>query len=751
MYYGYLPLTELVPEDDYTLRAYTRYLENQGDDYFFKKNIRIGNLAAAKTSDSSSKTSNSDSEIPNSKQEAQKTNPENRNLRSNNRNIKYETQNNDFEVSFFPEGGNLVEGAFCKVAFKALNSDGTSENISGEIIDEAGLTITSVETFHAGMGVFSFIPAPGKKYQLKCRNSSNVEKQFDLPQTSPDAYTLAVVQHNNRFVLEVRKSPQSLDIPCYFLAHYGGMVFHFSSIENINEPIAFLKEELPAGVIQLVLFDKQMNPLSERLVFNKNKASETIVFQTDKEAYETRDKIVSTLMFNDLNDIDEGNFSIAVVDDNDAAVDSSTTILSSLLLSSELKGYIENPAYYLRDDIMSVIALDYLMLTHGWRRYDVPKVAKSNLQYPHIPYQTSQTIVGKVQSPVLSRPVSGSEILITVDGSSGMTSTDENGMFKLQDFEYPDSTAFLIHAISSKGSNAVDLVVDDELFPRLIHAPQSPVIEAPKSQEEAKTDPEQNIFLAKAEQRSRYDEDMRVINLSEIVKTATFIRKDEPRLQRWENLSSDVTIRREDFEKWHPNLVTESLRNVAGVSVSSDGRISIRMGGLPLVLIDGIKMEWELDEFGRLESPYHSPLEQVSIYDVESFDLFLGASAGVFGVQGSNGAISITTTRGIDDINRAMKYREVNNSNSTVFTPLGYQKPVEFYSPDYEKLDAKYLTIPDYRTTIFWKPDLVISEENKEATFDFYTSDFPTTYSVVIEGLTTTGKIIRQVEKIIVE
>ena len=115
----------------------------------------------------------------------------------------------------------------------------------------------------------------------------------------------------------------------------------------------------------------------------------------------------------------------------------------------------------------------------------------------------------------------------------------------------------------------------------------------------------------------------------------------------------------------------------------------------------------------------------------------------MFGVRGFGGAISITTKTGGVGNKR-------NEYNATVYTPLGYQKPVEFYSPKYETLESKHLTIPDYRTTIFWKPDTVIADA-EEASFEFYTSDFPTTYSVVIEGLTTDGGIIRQVEKIRVE
>jgi len=136
MYHGYLPLSKNIPDGDYTLRAYTRYMENMGDDYFFKKNIRIGNLSSAK-------------------QQLSQTLQENR---------RESAERDDFDVSFFPEGGNLLEGVFCKVAFKAINRNGYSETVSGTLFDEKGVEITSTQTFHAGMGGFSFMPEPGKRY-----------------------------------------------------------------------------------------------------------------------------------------------------------------------------------------------------------------------------------------------------------------------------------------------------------------------------------------------------------------------------------------------------------------------------------------------------------------------------------------------------------------------------------------------------------------------------------------------------------
>jgi len=725
MYSGHIFLSEIIPEGDYTLRAYTRYMENLGDDYFFKKNIRIGTLTGRNSGGADLQSS-----------------PDNDGANARVTNLKPETKNSDFDVSFFPEGGNLVEGVWCNIALKALNSAGYPETIAGEITDGQGLVIQSVQTFHAGMGVFSLMPEFGKRYFLKCRNGNGLEKQFELPQPDPNACSLTVsrLNLNQRIAVEVRKSANAPDIPCYLLAHCRGTVVYFEAWNRNNKAVVFSEEDLPSGIIQFVLFDKQMNPLSERLVFNKNFDEAKVEFQTDKKSYAIREKINTTLSLTDLSgNLLSGHLSVAVTDDADIAIDSTTTILSSLLLTSELKGYIENPAWYLQDNNQSATALDYLMMTHGWRKYNVPEVAKGNPVSPAIPFQTSQQISGKVRG-LLLRPVANSEVLIiTEEGNYGITDTDEKGTFMFKDFEYPDSASFMIQALSRRGSDQVEVVLDEESFPAPVYAPQSPYLPPTfsKGEGEMKNEPETNTFIVKAEQRAMYDEDMRLIHLSEIEVTAPRIdRKEERRLEFYANRSSDYTLRREEIEKVAFIYTAQYLTLIPGVRVTPNpteiGSFFISMCplcGPPLILVDGIP----IDDIGMISPDM-----------VESIDILKFASASTLGVRAADGVISITTRGGEAG-------SEIERLNQIIFNPLGYQSPVEFYSPQYETLESKNLTIPDYRTTIFWKPDVVISEEDEDAGFDFYTSDFPTTYSVVIEGLTTDGIIVRQVEKIRVE
>jgi hypothetical protein len=439
--------------------------------------------------------------------------------------------------------------------------------------------------------------------------------------------------------------------------------------------------------------------------------------------------------------------SIAITDDSDIPVDSSATILSSLLLSSELKGYIENPAYYLQDNAESAIALDYLMMTHGWRRYNFPEVVKGNLSYPQIPYQSGQAISGQVKSLISSRSVSNSEIsIMTKDGFLGSTTTDENGRFMFQGFEYPDSTLYFVQALNNRGSDRIELMIDEEQFPKPIHAPQNPVMKISVEMGHALS-LHTNDFIIKAEQRSRYDEDMWVIDLYELEVTARRIeRKDEPRLRFPLNESSDRTLRRNVFEQVYRSHISDylaaavpGLRVIKGdmgtssIYFTSAGAFNPERTS-PLFIIDG--MTW---------TDGGNPLDQFAPSDIESIDVFYGPSAALFGARGSFGVISVTTRRGLNSTDFT-----INSFNSTVYNPLGYQKPIEFYAPRYETLEAKQSEIPDYRTTIFWKPDIVISDSG-EVSFDFYTSDYSTTYSVVIEGITTDGRIVRQVEKIKIE
>ena len=699
-YHGYLFLSDLIPEGNYTIRAYTRFMENLGEDYFFQRNIYIGQLNTGDNAD----------------KDADK---------------KKKTVKPDYEVSFFPEGGNLINGESCKVAFKALNESGMPEIIKAKIVDPDGNElIEGITTAHAGMGSFLITPQKGVIYQLDCTNEQGLQKRFPIPNGNDNAHSISAFARGKNIILTLKKSADVQPTSYFLLAHIKGAVLYFEAWETPENPVAFSNETFPSGIIQFILLDKDLKPLSERLLFNKNNDQASVKFSTDKEVYEPRDKVVTSLSIIDATNLSlAGELSVSITDDNDIAVDTLDTILSNLLLSSELKGYIEDPAFYLQNNNQAVFAMDLLMMTHGWRRYNIPEVIQGRMEIPEIPYETSQVITGSVKGLLMGKAIENSEIYLhTSSGDVATAEANERGEFMFVNFDFPDSTKYFINALGKKGRSNVELFIKEETFPKLKYIQGRTF--GLSSQEDAT-----NEFLKKAEQRSRYDEDMRMVLLPEVVVTARKIApKDEARLAFWANSSSDATIYSDEIERRKASGLKNIISTMAGVRMEGSN-VFIRDGSGPaLIVLDGLKM---MD--GGIP-----PLDMITIDDVESIDIFKGANTSLFGPEGGNGVISITTKRGSTAGGALGK-----KYNFSAFELLGYQKPVEFYAPKYDNPNAKFLGNPDFRTTIFWKPDVIVLSEEKTS-FEFYTSDFSATYSVVIEGLTTDGKIVRQVEKITV-
>jgi hypothetical protein len=164
----------------------------------------------------------------------------------------------------------------------------------------------------------------------------------------------------------------------------------------------------------------------------------------------------------------------------------------------------------------------------------------------------------------------------------------------------------------------------------------------------------------------------------------------------------------------------------SGIMVIGD-KISVRGGGAPLVVIDDFPDE-------------NFDLLSMVVSDISDIFLIKDASAGtMFGPRASSGALVITTKRGF--IQRRSKSHNISN----FIEPLGFQAPLEFYSPQYEVSQRN--TVTDLRSTIYWKPDVNVSETG-EVSLDFYSADAETTYSVVIEGVSDQGHLIYKKEKI---
>ncbi len=136
------------------------------------------------------------------------------------------------------------------------------------------------------------------------------------------------------------------------------------------------------------------------------------------------------------------NFSVAVTDADIVPMDSlSDNIYSSMLLSSELNGYIHDPSYYFQktDDKVKG-ALDLIMLTNGWRHFkweDALNEKAIDLKYT---VEKEQDLEGEIEGynmNLLNKENYKLKILIQNEDSSkfiGYAEPDSNGRFILSDY-----------------------------------------------------------------------------------------------------------------------------------------------------------------------------------------------------------------------------------------------------------------------------------------------------------------------------
>ncbi|MCL1937839.1 MAG: MG2 domain-containing protein [Candidatus Azobacteroides sp.] len=702
LFYGAIPLRENLPQGDYNIRAYTRYMQNQGESSFFSKQVRIGDpqILKGKTQTNSRFA------------EDKKTNAE------------------DFDLTFYPEGGQLVAGQVSDVAFKALCTDGTALNISGEITDSKGNIVTEFKTVHEGMGEFFISPLPAERYQAVCRYDGRTLR-FDLPEAQPLAMALQAVVRDNTLQIRVNKS-ESASLPeLYLLIHSRGSVVYAKAWDGVKNFIVFDRSDFPSGINHILLLTKDLQIVSERLVFLLNKDQGLASFQAQKDAYGKREQVQAQIQLEDEKQHPlKGNFSIAITNDREVISDSTSGILSGILLSSELRGHIENPEYYFQKGNKDAEqAADLLMKTHGWTRYAFSDVIHGKLNYPEIPFETSQKIAGTVKSGVRSRLAKNAQlsILSLKDHFLDTTQSGPNGRYVFHDFEFPDSTWYVIQALNSKekGRYRTELYIDKDTFPGMHVQWNEPI------RKDEKTDSVFRDYMIKADQQYTFEHGARVINLPEV--QIRGVRKDQNKYKSSFYGEPDYFMPEEVIKRSGAIFIKDLFYDVPGVYVSGNV-ISIRRGGPPFILIDDIPLIQ-----GEGNSPDNQTvidyLNMINVNDVEQIDVLKdGASLTIFGSRGMNGVINIHTKRGEE-------FNPILPDNIKSVMPLGYQLPIEFYSPQYDTQESRNNSTPDLRTTIYWKPNGLTDEEGI-AQVDFYTADDPATYSIVIEGVSEDGKLI---------
>lgn len=764
VYAGYLPLPAMLAQDEYVLCAYTLYMRNLGGDYLFSKPLSVNPYRQ----------------------------PEKRRRR---------TAAGPFDVAFFPEGGYLIDGQPCRVGFKALGKDGLSRQVTGTVRDDRGRTVARFASRHAGMGSFEFTPRPGRRYTAECvQTSGGKSRRFDLPEANDLTFVLRVEPNDTSFVVSVRSAkkwrPQGLKL----LVHRCGTQCYYKEWNPQHASLTFLRDELPGGLYQILLLSPTGEAYSERLVFNR-RDEEAEVTMRQEGTLQQRSKV--TLHF-EVRDTKrrpaQGDFAVAVTDRKAAAPVATAGIYSTLMLSSELRGVIEDPDWYFApDNAQGDEGLDELLLTQGWRRYDVPKLLRDEYKEPYYPLEAGQEIAGRIERTAMFSKKKKLDrytmrLLVPQSGYATSAPIAEDGSFALNGFDFPDSTTFVLRP-TVRGRTITDariLITPDSFpeyrtLPRLRQPDPTYVAQARRYIEQRGTADMRNIVIDTVVVTAKpWDDDIdenapehrlaaRSWNAEQIKEVSAgtildFIEKMpgmqvmgrrvlyrghkpafmvDGRLEETVGMLQGSTGQGE-VEEWtiqkkrRPGrgINAKDLQRIVAIGQAAKSGnwagVNLQDEGSVEATMSPMKNVHYIDDFDDVPDCLYYPIEQVA-----RIDLIDRNQTSYWGTNLKGGIIAITMKKGKA---LAEAYAAVPSPDVSVVTPLGYQTPAEFYAPAYDTEEKRRTNTPDYRTTLYWNP-VVKLDDLGQATVEFYTTDAPADYDISIEGVSQSGKIIRKQQR----
>jgi TonB-dependent SusC/RagA subfamily outer membrane receptor len=652
---------------------------------------------------------------------------------------------NKIDLQFMPEGGTLVEGLNTNIAFKALNENGKAADIKGDVIDNKGNKIVSFESYHFGMGSFAFTPMRGLFYKVKITSPTNIAAEYPLPMAVPNGVVMNVQQDRTGLQVVLKST---VDMKLKLIGQTKNINFFSKeiSLKKGQQAIEVDANKFPAGIAQFTLYNERGMPLSERLVFLNSDKILQVKITTDKEKYQPREKVTLTLKtLDDKGQPIPSNFSMAVVDDKlwSFADDKQDHILSWLLMSSELKGKIEEPQFYFKkDEAKSIPALDLVMLTHGYRYFQFIEYVQENnkLKYsPDLGTVLSGTIVNK-----FNEPVKATVFLISRngDGNAIKMKTDNDGVYC-----FPNLSASKYYYVLAKSQKEKEDVVikveqngtgtnpiktkllkkikleNDEDFAAIKPFVKPLKQELQKQQNQIGLDMEMRAFGG-----ANNLEDVVVIGYQTVRKrdlTASVATISASEINR-----IPVTNIAEALLGRIPGLAITQVGNPgAGANIKIRGATSITGNNEPLFVLNGVPMD-------RLN------VNNINPNDIDAIDVLKDASAtAIYGSRGANGVIMIQS--------KSLRHERIKidfSKKSHVTTlPIysngpSYAIARRFYAPMYQSLETEERT--DFRETIYWNP-VVQTDKTGTAKIEFWNSDATTTFRAIAEGIAFNGKLGR--------
>lgn len=647
--------------------------------------------------------------------------------------IKNDTPDTKLTLRFFPESGHLVDRIRTQVAFQASDISGNPLDITGVIKSDSVTVIAPFSSLHNGIGRFSFTPHINDSLFAEVEFKDH-RYTFTLPKIEGSGVNIKITDGDSAKIFDITRSKTDkslFDSVRLIVSMDNDTVFENTmNFGNEQKLSGILKtNSIPSGILRFMILNNAGIPIAERLCFVNNKEyliePELVVVKRDTAK---RMKNNFELIFPDTI---QRSFSISVTDAGLQDFPDKENIISRLLLTSDLRGTVYDSWYYFSNDNEETkLALDNVMLTHGWTRYNWKKEPQVNN-----PGRGKTNfllgISGIVNDANTGIPVSEGMLALSLITDSSFqvinVPVNKSGQFHIDSLIF-FGTAKIIYSYTNSNNKRimVNLKIDADETADIFNL-----------QQEGK--------LLTGKNNNDYSEGIKrmPVNFSPVLDSKfkqlstvflkTKIKRPEDRMN--EKYASPLfrstgKIILDNISRPYNN------RSLSVVNYILDNIRTLAYDGEANSLVNRKNVSMQTKKYwivSLLLNENQTPLDVARTITMDRVALIKFYEAGFVGVGTSapGGAVAVYLKNNDDDRN------PVDGPNS--FSYKGYSITKEFYNPDYST-PPKESTVADNRLTLYWNSSY--SGTGQSVKFGFYNNDLSKKLNIIIEGFDGKGKLL---------
>lgn len=701
--YGNLSLPDSLPTGWYQLQAFTAWMLNFDEDGIYHQNIYI------------------------------------QNVRDTVSHALVKTTTNNYQINFLPEGGDLVDGNICNVAFKAVDENGLPAKVDGEILDNNQKPVAKLVTVHDGMGSFDLEADAGKSYTARVHSPDGSVQRIALPPVKKTGLTIRV-NTTDINSLEVKiacnnRSEQYKDVIVAAEQNNGTSELYPLRLSRGINVFNLNTNSFSTGILRLTVFDERGLPLAERVAYISKNDQLQLALTSDKLSFKPKSENEFTLNIKDKDgESVKANLSVAVTDAG-TGTKPDDNICSYMLMSSELRGPIHQPAYYFKNSSDTLRQqLDLVMLTSGWRHFKWDTLLNKKPVKLNYFVENAQLIAGKIEN-YQDKDKLRIKLLVTNNDSSkdvAIIRPNSKGIFVLKDYERQGTAIISYEVVNKKNRRQAAKVVFFQSAADTVHL----AAEMPDNFTKTQPMPNKTYLdsLASAQRTILMAKGilLKTVNIKEkqLTPMELLIKNHVQRLTADNATTFDlVNNPPPPYGPTDGGIIAYLQGKIAGLQMfqKADGSWYFAYHGQsslgdtqPVCYID--------EANATLGDVIDVPINEIALVRFAPPPVWFAPLNGGF-----VGAILIYTKRFGDE---KFPYSYRKGFGQYIFN--GYSVTREFPSPDYST--ARQNSQPDYRTTLFWAHDLNTDDYGK-VKIHFYNSDKAKKYRIIIQAMDADGRV----------